>query len=408
MKRSCLSVVVLLGLSACPSDDGINGPMTDDEDLGTTSDGLSTSSTAPTFTATTMPPATTSGPDTSGGPSSAAPTTDSGTESGTESDTEAEAEAESETTEPGTAFSLLGFGMFVDDATGYVFTDGELVSAETVDVPFHVTAAVKEEDQYYVLLREKTGAGGLVNWPHDVTLEELQEPQTFAFSIDAPNQYRGAAVSNDYVLFTSPTVDPLACDRTDPTACQDVTTPQLLLAAACSDDGTCVAGGSDPGTMRSVDGGLTWTNLADNRDPSAVVAGPGGTYAIRDFGTSAVAFSNDGGQTWADATTPAGADNVIPFVYFAEVFAGGQFNFKSTGIFTSANGSNWVEHAPAVASGISGAVIMPEIEVALFLTSNDTGFIIDDTLGDPVMIDEAFSQRIHAAALGSFVWLGNR
>lgn len=381
--------------------------MTED-DIGTTfDDDITTSSTAAETTTSTST--------TGMGPSSSVPTTteQSSTDpsSTTESEAEAEAEAESETTgPPGSGFSLLGFGQFSDTVTGFVFTENGIESEETIDVPFHVSAATSDGSQYFVMLRERAGGGGLVTWPLDLDLASLQAPQIFGVTVDSSNLFTNSAVSDDYVVFTSNSADPLVCDRNDATSCQGATTPQAIIQAACSDDGSCIGGGGDVGTMRSADGGLTWDNLADQQQPNSVVAGPGGVYALYDFANSVVRSSDDGGQTWTDAAVPAGADNILPLVYFVDTFAGGRFTFSSTGIFLSSGGDTWEEIEPVVEVGINNAALMPDIEVALFYNGSDgAGFIMKHPYEprdgvQSIVPNTSLSQLLFAKSIGTWQW----
>lgn len=247
-------------------------------------------------------------------------------------------------------FDVYCFGTLVDFVAGIKFDRNDLGQStkEVVELPHRVSLGVVDGDTRYLVVTGPDGIGGAVSYPVNVGLDQLALAPVIEFPIDAPNLFRGGAVSPAGVLLTSPSTDPFFCAGGDLSQCQIPATPEIISDAACSDDGSCVGRAPTRGTLVSSDGGASWTKLDDGYDPAPIAAGPDGVYVVADSFNQTVRTSTDGGQTWIGVTTPRGVDNLIPLTYAFDRFIGGQFAFGSTGIFVSPDGQTWTESVPAI------------------------------------------------------------
>lgn len=287
---------------------------------------------------------------------------------------------------PSGEFDIYCFGSFVDVASGVKFdrNDLEQSTQEVIEVPYHVSLSVVDDDTRYLVVNDPDGIGGAVSYPVNAGLDQLALHPVIDFPIDAPNQFRGGAVSPAGVLLTSPTTDPFFCAGGDLSQCQVPATPEIILDAACSDDGSCVGRGPTDGTLVSSDGGASWTKLDDGIDPAPIAAGPDGDYVIADSFNQTVRASTDGGQTWIGVATPRGVDNLIPLTYAFDRFIGGQFAFGSTGVFVSADGRTWTESVPAIPAPVQimspfqgGVVIRQDASLEYVTFDGDNWAAID-------------------------------
>jgi len=236
--------------------------------------------------------------------------------------------------------ALVCFSQILDEMLVVDLDDPSTPTAETLPTGYRVAAASVVGGVATLMVMLPSGDGGVARVDSGAASIGALMDADVEFAVSTPSEYFSSAPSTAGIVFSGVAANPLVCSRDNASDCTEGSAPEPPGPVACSDDGTCVAGGQTNGALRSADGGLTFAKQANDYILGPIVAAPGGRYAAFDNFNLDVKVSLDGGASWQTASQPGDVRSLEPRVWAGTSFLGTSA-FQSGGIFSSADGTDW-------------------------------------------------------------------
>lgn len=172
----------------------------------------------------------------------------------------------------------------------------------------------------------------------DWSVEEPEASEAF-IPHPAPNQFDAMCPSSAGVLLTGDTTDSLVCDFATET-CDEVVAPVPLVGCHCIAD-NCIASGTDPGILRSTDGGRTFVLQDNSFDAFQIFGDLESTMVFTDSSTDTMQVTTDGGSSYSAAALPAEFSTAHPLLVLpGQIIAGVPF-VPGDLIVSTDNGATW-------------------------------------------------------------------